>query len=79
MQIHLVSRHLEITDDIRTYIEKRAKKIEVIFNPVIDFQVVMGGGEKPLPNGNYACNTESNLPCPRRNARCFLIARRRNR
>ena len=41
MQIHLTSRHLEITDDIRTYIEKRAKKIEAIFNPVIDFQVVM--------------------------------------
>ena len=41
MQIHLISRHLEITDDIRTYIEKRAKKIEVIFSPVIDFQVVM--------------------------------------
>ena len=41
MQIHLISRHLEITDDIRAYIEKRAKKIEVIFNPVIDFQVVM--------------------------------------
>ena len=41
MQIHLVSRHLEITDDIRTYIEKRAKKIEAIFNPVIDFQVVV--------------------------------------
>ena len=41
MQIHLTSRHLEITDDIRTYIEKRAKKIEAIFNPAIDFQVVM--------------------------------------
>lgn len=41
MQIHLTSRHLEITDDIRTYIEKRAKKIEAIFNPIIDFQVVM--------------------------------------
>ena len=41
MQIHLTSRHLEITDDIRTYIEKRARKIEAIFNPVIDFQVVM--------------------------------------
>ena len=41
MQIHLISRHLEITDDIRTYIEKRAKKIEVIFNRIIDFQVVM--------------------------------------
>ena len=41
MQIHLTSRHLEITDDIRTYIEKRAKKIEAIFNPIIDFQVVI--------------------------------------
>ena len=41
MQIHLTSRHLEITDDIQTYIEKRAKKIEAIFNPIIDFQVVM--------------------------------------
>ena len=41
MQIHLTSRHLEITDDIQTYIEKRAQKIEAIFNPVIDFQVVM--------------------------------------
>ena len=41
MQIHLTSRHLEITDDIQIYIEKRAKKIETIFSPVIDFQVVM--------------------------------------
>ena len=41
MQIHLTSRHLEITDDIQTYIEKRAKKIEAIFNPIIDFQVVI--------------------------------------
>ena len=41
MQIHLTSRHLEITDDIQTYIVKRAKKIETIFSPVIDFQVVM--------------------------------------
>ena len=41
MQIHLTSRHFEITDDIKTYIVKRAKKIEAIFSPVIDFQVVM--------------------------------------
>ncbi len=41
MQIHVTSRHFEITDDIRTYIEKRTKKIEAIFNPIIDFQVVM--------------------------------------
>ncbi len=41
MQIHITSRHLETTDDIRTYIERRAKKIETIFSPVIDFQVVM--------------------------------------
>ena len=41
MQIHVTSRHFEITDDIGTYIEKRAKKIEAIFNPIIDFQVVM--------------------------------------
>ena len=65
MQIHLTSRHFEITDDIKTYIVKRAKKIEAIFSSVIDFQVVMEVGEKPLPNGNYACDTKSNLPCPR--------------
>lgn len=41
MHIHLTSRHFEITDDIRTYIEKRAKKVESIFSSVIDFQVVM--------------------------------------
>lgn len=41
MQIHLTGRHLEITDDIQTYIVKRAKKIEAIFSPIIDFQVVM--------------------------------------
>ena len=41
MQIHLTSRHFEITDDIKTYIAKRAKKIEAIFSPVVDFQVVM--------------------------------------
>ena len=41
MQIHLTSRHLEMTDDIQTYIVKRAQKIEAIFNPIIDFQVVM--------------------------------------
>ena len=41
MQIHLTSRHLEMTNDIQTYIERRAKKIEAIFNPIIDFQVVL--------------------------------------
>lgn len=41
MQIHITGRHLEITDDIRTYVEKRAKKIESIFNRIDDLQVVM--------------------------------------
>ena len=41
MQIHLTSRHLEMTNDIQTYIERRAKKVEAIFNPIIDFQVVL--------------------------------------
>ena len=41
MHIHLTSRHFEVTDDIGTYVEKRAKKIEAIFSSVIDFQVVI--------------------------------------
>jgi putative sigma-54 modulation protein len=41
MQIYITGRHFEITDDIRTYIEKRAKKIETIYNRIIDLQVVI--------------------------------------
>ena len=41
MQITVSGRHLEITDDIRTYIEKRAQKVESIFNRVVDLQVVI--------------------------------------
>ena len=41
MQINMTGRHLEITDDIRAYVEKRAKKVESIFNRVIDLQVVI--------------------------------------
>ena len=41
MHIHLSSRHFVMTDDIRTYIEKRAQKIEATFSHVIDFQAVM--------------------------------------
>ncbi len=41
MQITISGRHLEITDDIRTYVEKRARKVETIFNRVVDLQVVL--------------------------------------
>ena len=41
MQIHITGRHFEVTDDIRAYVEKRANKVEVIFNRIIDLQVVI--------------------------------------
>jgi putative sigma-54 modulation protein len=41
MQITISGRHLEITEDIRSYVEKRAKKVESIFNRVVDLQVVL--------------------------------------
>jgi putative sigma-54 modulation protein len=41
MQMHITGRHVEITDDIRSYVEKRVKKIEGVFNRIIDLQVVI--------------------------------------
>ena len=41
MRIHVTGRHVEITDDIQSYVEKRAKKIEGIFNRIIDLQTVI--------------------------------------
>lgn len=41
MQIHITGRHFEVTDDIRAYVEKRANKVEAIFNRIIDLQVVI--------------------------------------
>ena len=41
MQMHIAGRHVEITDDVRSYVEKRVKKIEAIFNRIIDLQIVI--------------------------------------
>lgn len=41
MQMHITGRHVEVTDDVRSYVEKRVKKIEAIFNRIIDLQVVI--------------------------------------
>ena len=41
MQMHITGRHVEITDDVRSYVEKRVKKIEAIFNRIIDLQLVI--------------------------------------
>jgi putative sigma-54 modulation protein len=41
MQMHITARHVEITDDIRSYVEKRVKKIEAIFSRIIDLQLVI--------------------------------------
>ena len=41
MKIHIAPRHLEVTEDIRDYIERRARKIESIFNRIVDLQAVI--------------------------------------
>jgi putative sigma-54 modulation protein len=41
MHTHITGRHLEITDDIRAYIERRAGKVEAIFKRIVDLQVVI--------------------------------------
>ena len=41
MQMHITGRHVEVTDDVRSYVEKRVKKIEAIFNRIIDLQVII--------------------------------------
>jgi putative sigma-54 modulation protein len=41
MQMHITGRHVEITDDVRSYVEKRVKKIEAFFNRIIDLQLVI--------------------------------------
>ncbi len=41
MQRHITGRHVEITDDVRSYVEKRVKKIEAFFNRIIDLQLVI--------------------------------------
>ena len=41
MRINVTGRHIEITDDIRSYVEKRANKLEGIFSAILDFQAVI--------------------------------------
>ena len=41
MRINVTGRHIEITDDIRNYVEKRANKLEDIFSAILDFQAVI--------------------------------------
>ena len=41
MQMQITGRHVEVTDDVRSYVEKRVKKIESIFNRIIDLQLVI--------------------------------------
>jgi ribosomal subunit interface protein len=48
MQMHITARHVEITDDIRSYVEKRVKKIEAIFSRIIDLQLVIEREKKSL-------------------------------
>ena len=46
MQIQITARQFGVTDDIRAYVEKRGKKIESIFNRIVELQVVIDF-EKP--------------------------------
>ncbi|MBI5116258.1 ribosome-associated translation inhibitor RaiA [Candidatus Poribacteria bacterium] len=41
MQIELTGRHVDITDPIRTHIEKKLQKIRSYFNHIIDVRVVL--------------------------------------
>ena len=41
MQINITGRHLQITDDIRSHIEKRASKIQGIFSSILDLHIVI--------------------------------------
>lgn len=41
MRINVTGRHIEITDDIRSYVERRANKLEGIFSAILDFQAVI--------------------------------------
>ena len=41
MQINFTGRHLQITDDIRDHVEKRANKLEGVFSSIDELQVVI--------------------------------------
>ena len=41
MQITFTGRHIQVTDDIRSFVEKRANKLEGIFNFLDELQVVI--------------------------------------
>ena len=41
MQITFTGRHVQITDDIRSFVEKRARKLEGVFNFLDELQVVI--------------------------------------
>jgi len=54
MQINILGRHLQITDDIRSYIEKRASKIQGIFSSILDLHIV-------IEHEKNRCFTETTL------------------
>jgi putative sigma-54 modulation protein len=41
MKISVIGRHIQVTDDVRDYIEKRARKIEGIFSSIVDLQATI--------------------------------------
>lgn len=41
MKINISGRHIQITEDIRSYIEKRASKIQGIFKSILDLHIVI--------------------------------------
>ena len=75
MQINIIGRHLQITDDIRSYIEKRASKIQGIFSSILDLHIVIEHDKESVLYGNNTCDATGDVSCTERNLRPFYITR----
>ncbi len=41
MQIHLTARHVEVTDDVRAYIDKKLEKLPRFYDRIHEIEVVL--------------------------------------
>ncbi|MSS70897.1 MAG: ribosome-associated translation inhibitor RaiA [Candidatus Latescibacteria bacterium] len=46
MKVQIVGRHFEVSDKMRSHIEKEAEKLEKFFDRIIDCQVLVGAEKR---------------------------------
>jgi putative sigma-54 modulation protein len=58
LQVQTTARHVDVSDTVREYAEKRTRKLERFYDGIVDAHVILGKDNSPAENKTVEINID---------------------